>query len=153
MSAQDLVATYVDLIREAGGRRDDRQVARVSKQCRALLEEGVEEDVVAEAIGRMISKGISEPWRLGGFVNDVLLARAGHHDELAEFMAAHEGKWPTGCRFVRGTHSGSYKYDPLSYEETPYWWDYGRPTRQEVVAALRERKGTMSATPDTGGER
>lgn len=49
-----------------------------------------------------------------------------------------ENGWPTGARFVHGTHSGSYVFDPLGTEPIPrgYDWPYRRPTFDDVVEAL-----------------
>ena len=49
-----------------------------------------------------------------------------------------ENGWPTGARFVRGTHSGTYAYSPLGTEPIPsgYDWPYGRPTFDDVAEAL-----------------
>lgn len=43
----------------------------------------------------------------------------------------------TGCRYTRGEHSIHAVYDPLGTEFPPTDWPYQRPTKQEVVAALR----------------
>jgi hypothetical protein len=56
-----------------------------------------------------------------------------------------ERGYPTGVSWVRGTHSGSWRFDPLGYEKLP--WDYDdtgsgihRPTHAEIIAAIREGK-------------
>jgi hypothetical protein len=63
--------------------------------------------------------------------------RAGHR-ALKDFLAKNGGKWPTGTRMARGTHSFTYVKDPLGYEKAvEYEVGWGRPTTAEVIAALR----------------
>jgi hypothetical protein len=45
----------------------------------------------------------------------------------------------TGCRYVRGEHAASAVYDPLGTEQPPRDWPHPRPTRAEIVEALRKR--------------
>jgi len=45
----------------------------------------------------------------------------------------------TGCRIVRGEVGVSHTYDPLGTEYPPAGWPHEKPTKQEVVAALRQR--------------
>lgn len=138
--AQKVVAAYVDKVREAGGRRDGRQVGHMAKQVQAMLDESVEEGVLIEALEKMVSKGIAAPWRLGEFVNDVLLERARRpqQDLLGELMRQNGG-WPTGTRFVRAEQAGTYVQDPLGYDTAPYDVPWGRPKRDEVLAALKQK--------------
>jgi hypothetical protein len=47
--------------------------------------------------------------------------------------------WPTGARFVRGTHSGTLVHDPLGLDPIDVnGWPHPRPTFDDVVAALNE---------------
>lgn len=49
----------------------------------------------------------------------------------------------TGCRYVRGTHAMSAKYDPLGKDKPPSDWSYERPTREEIGAALVDRESVQ----------
>jgi DNA-binding transcriptional ArsR family regulator len=76
--------------------------------------------------------------------------RAGR-SALKEFLAKNGGRWPTGTRMARGTHSFTYVPDPLGYEKAvEYEVDWGRPTEAEVIAALRaqaDEEGTGGSAP------
>lgn len=59
---------------------------------------------------------------------------------VAAFRAKNGGKWPTGWRLSRGTHSATPVPDPLGFEPPPPWAaDRRRPSREEVYQALRKR--------------
>lgn len=64
-----------------------------------------------------------------------------HNEERAlidELLDRHDGRWPTGARLVRGSHSGQMVWDPLGYEIRPQNFPYGRPTREQILEALRD---------------
>jgi hypothetical protein len=46
----------------------------------------------------------------------------------------------TGCRYIRGSHALTAIHDVLGTEHPPNDWPYPRPTREEVSAALKQRK-------------
>jgi hypothetical protein len=59
---------------------------------------------------------------------------------LDELRVRHHG-WPTGVRFCRGTHSATYVFDPLGFDQLPAYYNatgsgIHRPKRAEVVKAL-----------------
>src|SRR5690606_7258991 len=89
-----------------------------------------------------------------------------------------QGRRLTGCRHVRGTHGGTYVYDPEGTDEPPDWWSpaaavraYGTPARRrgaapdaearaadaeaaraavvQILTRLRERSGPPEVRGDT----
>lgn len=46
----------------------------------------------------------------------------------------------TGCRHVRGEHGFGYVRDVLGTDRPPTDWPYARPTRAEILKALKERE-------------
>ena len=54
---------------------------------------------------------------------------------LARAYVAEHG-WPTGSRWVRGTHGGTYVQDALGRDLPPYTASWGRPSLEELQAAL-----------------
>ena len=137
-----LVNVYIDAVVEAGGRADQSETAWARNKIVVLLHDDVPEEVIAEAIRKMVARGRLGGYTLGTFVNEVLMEHKAGPDRqlLDEFLDAHDGRWPTGVRFVRGSHSGTYVADPLGYDRADYGqWRY--PNRQEVLDALRARKG------------
>lgn len=57
---------------------------------------------------------------------------------LRELLDKNDGRWPTGARMVRGSHAGQMVYDPLGYERRPEGFPYPKPSREEVLGALRD---------------
>ena len=56
--------------------------------------------------------------------------RSGYVENLSSY---------TGCKIIRGEVGISHVYDPLGTEYPPEAWPYQRPTKSEVMAALKER--------------
>ena len=52
----------------------------------------------------------------------------------------------TGCRLVRGTHGFGHKRDPLGVDGPPNDWPHERPTREEVLAAISEKRALAAAS-------
>lgn len=140
--ADRLVAIYEQAVYEIGGWPDPAETNWLRTKALKLLDDGIHEEIVAEAVVKMVGRHKFGGYMLGTFVNEVL---AEHHDApdkalLDRFLDAHDGRWPTGVAFKRGSHSGTYVADPLGYDKA----DYGQwrpPRRQEVLNALRARKG------------
>lgn len=137
-----LTEVYISTVQQAGGYLSGTEVSWARNKLTILLHDGIAEDVIAEAIRKMVAKRRFNTWHLGTFVNEVLIEQKDAPDKklLDEFLDAHDGRWPTGVRFVRGSHSGTYVADPLGYDKADYGqWRY--PKRQEVIDALRARSG------------
>lgn len=58
-----------------------------------------------------------------------------------------EHGWPTGTRWARGSHAGSYVKDALGHDRAPYPVPWSRPTLAEVELALASRLDDDDAGP------
>jgi hypothetical protein len=57
--------------------------------------------------------------------------------------------WPTGSRWVHGTHSGAYIQDPLGADRPTYSVPWGRPTIEAIQAALEADGGGRAPRADS----
>lgn len=55
--------------------------------------------------------------------------------DVARLVAAVQG-YPTGSRFVRGSHAGSFVRDPLGYDRATYDVPWSRPSLRDMADAL-----------------
>lgn len=145
-----LVAHFVDTCR-AQNRMDPPPGVKgaMAKVLGKLDKQGQPHDLLREAIVRVVKDGIA-PKDFEQVVFQIQSEMGGisfaEREALRAFLLANakHGKWPTGARFVRGTHSGTYISDPLGYDKLPGDYDsrgsgIHRPNREEVVEALRGR--------------
>jgi hypothetical protein len=58
----------------------------------------------------------------------------------------------TGSRWTRGSHGGTYVYDPLGTETPPRDWPHERPSREEIVAALEAQDELAKEQTGAGGD-
>lgn len=49
--------------------------------------------------------------------------------------------WPTGSRWVRGNHAGTYVPDPLGRDSPPHSVPWARPALADIQAALEGQAG------------
>jgi hypothetical protein len=140
-SSKDIVARFVDYARELGADPPKRVVGQMAAQVNALLKEGQRPEHVMAAAEMVAEKGL-DPSSLPSCTftaarDATRMAKPEVRQRLAEYIAANG--WPTGARFVRGTHGGTYVFDALGHDRPPP--GYGspvirRPTRAEILAAL-----------------
>ncbi len=71
-------------------------------------------------------------------------SRGDSRHELARAYVG-QGGWPTGSRWVRGTHGGTYVQDPLGRDEPSYSVPWGRPTLDQIQAACESPADAMRA--------
>lgn len=112
--------------------------------CKKLAAEKVDAEVLQQAVRLMAERG-NPPASLPDVVFEVQ-AKSGpaaqDREAIRLFLEDHDGAWPTGAKFIRGSHAGTYVADPLGYDRLPGGYNAGtsgihRPTRQEVLDALK----------------
>jgi hypothetical protein len=149
---QRLVAFYVDECLEQGAPEMicmKGHVARRIKEIFDVIKEhpeaarGREPEAIAEdALREFVRRRSRTPLALNDIVveqgmndSDVVAARPEVRKRASEWIEANG--WPTGARFVRGTHSGSYVYDPLGLEKPMESdWPYRKPSFDDICEAL-----------------
>jgi hypothetical protein len=141
--AQRLVARYVDLGAAAGVRPTKTTVGRLAREVDGILRDGsYPEPVLAAAIDRMYERGKIDPSMLGSFAAGIALAEAKEISGEAEadraFRKICAAGWPTGARLVRGSHGASVVYDPLGTDPPPRDVEWERPSRDQVMAAIKD---------------
>ena len=144
MSAQQIVRVYMDLLKDSGvPHRPAMLAGRMGRAAKLLLAEGIKEEVIIEGVRTMLSRGYVDPSLLDSFVTEVAVKKGqqGASDPLSQLLAKHNGRWPTGTRLSRGSHGTTYVRDPLGYEWPQHEVPWGRPSRKEVIHALRSRGG------------
>jgi hypothetical protein len=159
-NAGTLSAYFVDVCRAFNGTEPPRKVTlRVGTEANKLLrEKKIRTEDIRKGIQILVDRGL-DPSRLPECVFTAQsipdlpvgpdrVAREEDRDRrtadraaIDAFVARNGGRWPTGARIVRGTHSSGYVYDPLGYETVPRWFNLEgsgihRPTRDEVLEAL-----------------
>lgn len=147
-SSRDLVGYFVDEAKRVHGHSPPRRVVgQMAKEIGTLAKERIDVDILRAAIDVIVQKGL-DPSALASasFTAQSKLPRGTTYAEmraLDEFRADLQEKygisWPTGSRLVRGTHGITYVPDPLGCDQPEYVVHWGRPTRSEVLKALRER--------------
>jgi hypothetical protein len=143
LTARDLTAFYVDEVRARGVTPAERDIGHLAREAKRLLDAGRDPARIHDAITQLVRAG-SRPHALESYTVQSELHYAkrrspeGRAEDAYRAFVEENGR-PTGARFVRGSHSGSYVYDPLGFDAPPYDWPYARPTREEILAALRSR--------------
>lgn len=139
MWKMDPVKLYIDTYRSLHGFAPPKDVSRrVGAESNKLTREGIPDEAIEFGIKRLAERG-GQPNQLPVFAAEGG-ARTSPHGRATEalraFLELHDGRWPTGARFVRGTHSGTFMRDPLGYDRAPPGFAIERPTREEIVRAL-----------------
>jgi len=144
-NGKTLTTFFVNAAREQNKVDPPRKIiGMMAKAIGESLRTNADTDLVKEAIERVVRDGIS-PSKFHEILWQVQVDAKGtkkeDRDAIRDFLAGHNGFWPTGARFVRGTHSGTYVFDPLGYDVLPRGYDHGgtirSPTRQDVLTAIR----------------
>jgi hypothetical protein len=137
---QTLVKEFVDMAREQNTEPPKRVIGQVASELKKLSAEASEPELRA-ALKRLLERGL-HPSSLPSALFDVRQRGSTNgHDPLGELLAAHAGKWPTGTRLVRGSNGAAYVQDPLGYDTPNHAVRWVRPTRPEILSALRKDSG------------
>lgn len=144
MSAgQELTAHFVDECTDQGRPEMVRALkGQVAQRAKILLKDGCTVDEVKAAITEFVRRRGTTALALG----EIVLELARNQDPDPTLRPANrklamqwveEHGWPTGAMFVRGSHAGHYKYDPLGVDRvTEQDWPYSKPSFDEIVRAL-----------------
>ncbi len=141
---QQITALYVDTCIESGRPEMVPMKGHVARRAADLLNDGVPFEkacaTVVEFVRRrgrsalQLAEIYAEMEREGGPVSERPSVRRATREWIAE------NGWPTGATFVRGTHSGSFVYDPLGLDRvTEHDWPHRKPTFDDIVEAIAER--------------
>lgn len=139
---QDLTAHYVDECVDQGRNEMVRMKGHVARRAKELHDAGVPVEEIKQAITEFVRRRARSPLQLAEISVELVRNEsedpALRPDERKRAKAwIEEHGWPTGARFVRGTHSGTYRYDPLGTDRVgEHDWPHGRPTFDEIVRAL-----------------
>ena len=143
----NLVAYFVDVCRAFNGADPPKKVRdRMGVEIGRLIKEGIDGRTLRKAIEILVDRGL-DPSRLPECVftaqsqPDIPVGpdrerAARERQALRELLDEHDGRWPTGARFVRSAHAGHCVYDPLGYDPRPHDFPYPRPSREEILKAL-----------------
>lgn len=144
----DLVGFFVDEARaQNDGAEPPRTMkSRVGKEIAVAIKEGQHPDLIRETIRRIVRRGISPAkfqdvlWQVqcdlkGSTVEESSMLTA----YIAHIKVTHGLYWPTGSRWVRGTAAGTFVPDPLGCDKPTYPVEWTSPSRQSVIAALKEK--------------
>jgi hypothetical protein len=139
MNAGTLVARYVDCCRELNGHPPPDSVKGRFAKVAAKHVDRYPDGVLIAATEILVERGLS-PSLFGDCIQQAFAVerKATRKTETAAIREVFDGGWPTGARFVRGSHSGSYVYDPLGRDKPPSQWEHSYPRREEVLAALKD---------------
>jgi hypothetical protein len=136
-----LVAHFVDYSRERhGSSPPSRTIGALSKQVKALVDEGQPVEAVQQAIEAVVDKGRA-PAALPDLTLHAKAVQAGRprgRSEASRYIDEHG--WPSGSRFRHGSHGGQYVQDPLGHDKPPYVVPWGRPSIDDIAKALKARR-------------
>jgi hypothetical protein len=145
-TSKQLVTFFVDTAKTRNGLSPPRRViGQLAKEIDVLRKEGHSDDVVEMGLEILVDKGL-DPSALASCVFTAQsqlkgLTRA-DRDLLQAFLKKCRDTtgvgWPTGSRWVRGVASGTFISDPLGMDKPMYPVPWGKPSREQVVNALRE---------------
>lgn len=128
------------MARAQGTEPPRRIVGQIASELKKLSDEATEDELRA-ALKRLLERGL-HPTNLPSALFDVRQrGSANGSDPLSDLLEAHDGKWPTGSRLVRGSSSAAYVHDPLGYDTPNHPVRWKRPTRAEILSALRKDPG------------
>ena len=137
-----LMARYVDECTEQGRPEMIRLKGGVARSIKDCLKHEASEQEVAAALRLFVQRRIRNPWKLAELVVELaqdeaadVTARPSARKAASDWIA--DNGWPTGARFVRGTHAGAYIFDPLGMDKiTEADWPYHRPSFDEICVAV-----------------
>jgi hypothetical protein len=136
---ETIVARWKTLVEvETGVVPDDAVADTLRKHIGRAQAQSIAFETLEQAVEILVDRGYGP----GLYPHVVLEAaqRSARGTDLVEpFLHQHGGKWPTGSRWVRGTHGGSFVQDPLGYDRPTHSVPWGPPTRKEVLDALRRQ--------------
>jgi hypothetical protein len=131
LSCRDLTAAWIDRVREVSSHPPPKQtVGKMIAQIRELLKTHPP-DLIRDAL--LLAANDGKPPAL---LPDLVLRVQTHGDQATVRDWVQQNGWPTGTRFVRGSHGGSYVPDPLGYDRAPHPVSWGSPTRVAIREAL-----------------
>lgn len=142
------IGYFVDVCRAFGGVDPPTKVrARVGTEIKKLQSEGITIAHLKLGIQILVDRGL-DPSRLPECVftaqqkPDTLVGpdreRASEDAQLIrDLLDRNDGRWPTGARFVRGFSAGHTVFDPLGYDPRPRDFPHPKPSRDDVIRALR----------------
>jgi hypothetical protein len=153
--AGEAVAHYVDECRRLGRPELISFKARIGVVSKEVLDNEGTIGPLLSTITQYVEEGRSNPHTLLDlYVERAIEARAAREPDfdpalrpavrrrVRAFMDEHDGRWPTGCRHVRGSHGVQEVPDVLGYDPPPgAGWSVPRPTFNEIARALAERSG------------
>jgi hypothetical protein len=146
-SANKLVTYFVDRAREVNGASPPKRViGTIAKELAALVKEGHSEDLLMTGIDILVDRGL-DPTMIS---SAVFTAQARMKDgmsradlallnEFLDGIRADGHRWPTGSRWVRSAQAGTFVEDPLGLDQPTYDVPWSRPSKRDIVRALRER--------------
>jgi hypothetical protein len=159
MTGRAIVTYFVDSARKANDADPPRRVVgQLAKEVGTLQKEGHSSEMILTAIDIMVEKGLDAS-ALSSCVFTAQtelrgISRFERHllaSFVEELRMVYGLSWPTGSRMVRGPGAATYVKDPLGVDRPTYSPPWGRPSRSEVVAALRERRGEqLPPSADSG---
>ena len=157
-SANSLVTYFVDRSRAVNGADPPRRVVgTIAKELGALVKEKHRTDVLLTGIDILVDLGL-DPTQISSCV---FTAQARMRDGLSrddlqilnEFLAKIKAEsgitWPTGSRMNRSLAAATYVEDPLGLDQPPYHVPWSRPSKRDIVRALRERSASEHPGTDT----
>lgn len=136
VKANEIVGRAVEALPASA--RPKKYVARLAREVKELLAEGIDPQLIEEGALACVAKG-SDPSVLSTFI---VQSHQGaltpiEQEQLDDLLAGTRLRWPTGTSFARGSHAGRYVQHPLGIDQPPYSVPWGRPSRHEVKEALR----------------
>ena len=156
-SANRCVTYFVDRARQVNGTSPPKRViGTLAKELGALVKEGHSEDLLLTGIDILVDRGL-DPTQIASCV---FTAQARMKDglsrddlqllnEFLDTLKAEGIRWPTGSRWVRSAQAGTFVEDPLGLDQPTYHVPWSRPSKRDIVRALRERKAHEHSGIDT----
>lgn len=144
----NLVTVFVETCQRENGQRPPRNVIeRMGKEIGKLVRERIPRATLVKGIEILVDRGL-DPSMLPSAVftaqstPDVLTGMARRRSQedaalLRSLTDRNGGRWPTGVGYRRGSHSAQEVFDPLGYGYPPKGWPHERPSKDQVIAALR----------------
>jgi len=137
-TVQNLLAAWIDRVRELTRLSPPKQtIGRMAAQIRDLVKTHPP-TLVRTALMQCADAGLPPSW----LPERVLRAQVQPQQSVVQQWIKERG-WPTGVRYQRGTHGGTYVADPLGYDRPPPSLRFSPPTRaqlQEALSGLLEKK-------------
>jgi hypothetical protein len=138
VNTQTLLADFIDRARESGADPPRQVIGHLARELKKLVDEGAAEDELRAALERLFERSLS-PSMLSSVLFDVRQrGGAGANGTVLDaFLAKHGNAWPTGSRMVRGENGATFVQDALGYDKPTHAVPWSRPTRTEIIQALK----------------